>query len=140
MDYLGHTLTAEGVKPNESKIAAVKELPKPQSVKEVRTFLGLVNFYKRHIRNMATICRPLTALTEKDRKEFVWSSECDEVFEKIKHLSLTAPLLHPPNLEQELFFVDRCQQEGIWCCARAGGKTRYDTQWHMLVGLQVMLK
>jgi len=63
VDYLGHTLTAEGVKPNESNIAAINEFAKPQSVKEVRTFLGLVNFYQQHVRIMATVSRPLTALT-----------------------------------------------------------------------------
>jgi len=55
IDYLGHTLTPEGVKPNEAKIVAVKEFPQPQSVKEVRTFLGLVNFYRKHVKNMAII-------------------------------------------------------------------------------------
>ena len=151
VDYLGHTLTAEGVKPNESKIVAVKEFPKPQSViaegvkpneskifaakefpkpqsvKEVQTFLGLVNFYRRHVRNMATICIPLTALTQKDRKEFLWSSDCDKAFDKIKHLLVTVPLLHPPNLEKKFFFVDRCQREGLWCCVRAGGNRQGTT-------------
>ena len=45
---------------------------------------------------MATISRPLTALTQKERKQFVRSSECDEAFKEIKHLLVTAPLLHPP--------------------------------------------
>jgi len=113
VDYLGHTLTAEGVKPNESKIVAVKEFPKPQSVKEVRTFLGLVNFYRRHVRNMATICRPLTALTQKDKKELVCSSECDEAFDKIKNLLVTAPLLHPPDLEKEFFLWKEAREKGF---------------------------
>jgi len=48
------------------KIAAVKEFPKPQSVKEIWTFLFLVNFYKMHVHNMDTTCRPLTASTQRN--------------------------------------------------------------------------
>jgi len=55
---------------------------------------------------MVTICRPLTALTQKDRKEYVWSPECDEAFEEVRNLLVTSPLLCPPNMEKE--FVDRC--------------------------------
>ena len=69
VNNLHHTLTAEGVP--ASKIAAFKE-----PVKEIQTFLSLVNFYRRHLRNMTTICRPLTAYSE-DRKEFVWNPECN---------------------------------------------------------------
>ena len=115
VDYLGCILIAEGLKP---KIVAVKEFPKPQSIKEVRTILS---FYRRHVRNMATICRPLTALTQKDRKEFVWSSECDDAFDKIKHVLVTAPLLHPPNLEKEFFLWTGASEKGFGAVLRAGG-------------------
>jgi len=43
--YLGHTLTPEGVKPNDAKVSVVKEFPRPQSVKQIKSFLGLANFY-----------------------------------------------------------------------------------------------
>jgi len=56
IEYLGHTLTPEGFKPNEAKIVALKEFLRPQSVKEVRTFLGLVYFYTKHVKNMAIMC------------------------------------------------------------------------------------
>jgi len=105
------------------RIVAVKEFPKPQSVKEVQTFLCLVNFYRQHLHNMATIWRPLTALTQRDRKEFVWSSECDEAFEKIL---VTAPLLHPPNLEQEFFLWTDASEKGFGA-VRAGGNRQGTT-------------
>ena len=72
----GHTLTPKGVKPNDAKVSAVKEFPRLQSVKQIKSFLGLANFYQRHIPNMATISRPLTALTWKENPAFVWTSEC----------------------------------------------------------------
>jgi len=97
-------------------LIAVKEFPKPQSVKEVQTFLGLVNFYRRHVHIMATICRPLTALTQKDSKKFVWSSECDEAFDKIKNVIVTTPLLHPPNLEKEFFCGQMAARRDLVLC------------------------
>ena len=113
IEYLGHTFTPEGVKPNETKIIAVKEFPRPQSVKEVRTFLGLVTFYRKHVKNMAIICRPLTALTRKDRQQFTWSSECEEAFAKVKQLLVSAPLLHPPNLEKDFFLWTDASEQGF---------------------------
>ena len=91
VDYLGHTLSAEGVVPNDQKVLAVKQFPKPTCSKEVRSFLGLVNFYRRHVPNLAVIARPLTALTRKDRTTgqtvtFVWDTDYDFAFNKIKEL------------------------------------------------------
>jgi len=59
---------------------------------------------------MATICRPLTALTQKDRKELVWSSECDEAFNNI---IVTASLLHPTNVEKEFFLWTDASKKGF---------------------------
>ena len=65
IDYLGFTISGKGVHPTHKNILAVKEFPRPTSVKEVKRFLGLANFYRRHLQNMGVICRPLTALTKK---------------------------------------------------------------------------
>ena len=81
----------------------MKEFPRPQTVKQVKGFLGLANFYRRHIPRMAELSRPLTELTRKDLKEFVWTQECEEAFEEVKRQLVTAPLLHPPDLDKEFF-------------------------------------
>ena len=67
IEYLGHTLTAKGVYPNDGKVQAVIEFPRPQNIKEVKSFLGLVNYYRRHLQNLAVIARPLTAITRKGK-------------------------------------------------------------------------
>ena len=54
IEYLGHTLTPDGVQPNNKKIVAVSNFPVPKSVKEVKKFLGFANFYHRFIPDMAT--------------------------------------------------------------------------------------
>jgi len=108
INYLGHTLSPQGVKPNDDKVRAVKEFPTPTCCREVKSFLGLVNFYRRHLPNLAVVARPLTALTRKDKKtgstvEFVWNSQCESVFQQIKKMLVSAPLLHPPDLNKPFF-------------------------------------
>ena len=67
VEYLGHTITPEGVRPNDKKIQAVKDFLRPKSSREMKSFLGLVNFYRRHLANFAAVVRPLTALTRHDK-------------------------------------------------------------------------
>ena len=59
VEYLGHTLIPEGVKPNGRNVEAISGFPRPNSTKEVRSFVGLANFYHCHIPNMAAISWPL---------------------------------------------------------------------------------
>ena len=87
VDYLGFNISARGVCPTHKNILAVKEFPHPTTVKEVKRFLGLANFYRRHLQNMGVICRPLTALTRKDKHTgqpvtFEWSTKCEESFQR----------------------------------------------------------
>ena len=86
----------------------IQEFPRPMTTKAVKSFLGMVNFYRRHIKNMAMIARPLTALTRKDKTTgrtviFEWSQECDEAFQTLKTMLMTAPVLIPPDLSKEFF-------------------------------------
>ena len=60
--YLGHLISNKGVKPNPRKIEAVMHFPTPKTVKNVQQFLGLVNFYRRFIKNFADIAKALTNL------------------------------------------------------------------------------
>ena len=62
---------------------------------------------------MAAISRPLTDLTRKDNKEFVWTQECEEAFAEIKRLLVTAPLLYPPNLDKEFFMWTDASGKGF---------------------------
>ena len=86
-------------------------------VKEVKSFLGLVNFYHRFLPNFAVVARPLTAL-RLDKKPktpvpFQWSSECQSAFQKAKELLVTAPVLHPPNLSLEFYLWTDASSQGF---------------------------
>ena len=99
IEYLGHTQTADGVCPNDRKVQAVKEFLRPDTVKEVKGFFGLVNNYRKYIKNLAIIARPLTALARKKMPttQLDWTSECEEVFTKVKKLPTSTPILHSPD-------------------------------------------
>lgn len=60
IEYLGHIVTAEGIKPNPKKIEAIKKFPIPQTKKEIKSFLGLLGYYRKFIRDFARITKPLT--------------------------------------------------------------------------------
>ena len=65
------------------------------------------------MKDMATICQPLTALTRKDRQQFSWSPDCEEAFVKVKQLLVSAPLLHPPGLGKEFFLWTDASEQGF---------------------------
>ena len=115
VDYLGFNISATGVCPTHKNVLAVKEFPRPNTVKEVKQFLGLANFYRRHLRDMGMISMPLTALTRKNKQTgqpvmFEWSDKCEESFQKIKSMLISSPLLIPPDLDKEFFlWVDACE-------------------------------
>ena len=75
VEYLGHVVSADGLKPNPAKIRAVQEFPVPTNVTGVKAFLGLCNYYRRFIKGFAQIASPLNKLTSKNIK-FDWAPEC----------------------------------------------------------------
>ena len=108
VEFLGYTLTTEGVRPNRKNVDAVEVFPRPTSAKDVRRFLGMANFYRRHIQGIAAMCCPLTELTRKEKGSgktvpFVWTKDCQSAFDEVKRSLVSAPLLQPPDWEKEFF-------------------------------------
>ena len=92
MTFLGHHLSADGIKPTRASQEVVRECRAPQSKEEVRSFLGLVNFSARFIPNFSMITEPLRRLTKKDMK-FTWGTEQQNAFQQLKNIIVTAPAL-----------------------------------------------
>ena len=90
--YLGHVVTPQGLKPNPSHLQALKEFPEPQSVSQVRQFLGLASYYRRFIPKFAATAQSLHNLTRKDVK-FEWTEECQFAFYSLKMKLTQAPVL-----------------------------------------------
>ena len=106
IEYLGHTLTLEGMKPN------CKSFPIPKNVKEVKSLLGLAKFYRCHIPDIETISRALTALTRKNM-EFKWTADCEAAFKEIKKRLVSAPVQRSPDLNQPFILWTDASEKGF---------------------------
>jgi hypothetical protein len=80
-----------------SKVCDVVDWDPPKSVHHVQRFFGLVGYYQRFILNFSKISKPITELLKKGTK-YVWSKECDEVFQTLKMLLITSPVLTQPDI------------------------------------------
>ena len=99
--YLGHRIGYGGVRPEESKVKAVQDICRPQTKKEVRSFLGLTGYYRRFIKDYATIATPLMDLTKKGKPEQVkWTDQCENAFQTLKKALTSATLLRNPDFSQ----------------------------------------
>ena len=96
VEFLGHRIGADGLRVAPDKVSGVREWPQPMSVTEVRSFLGLANFYRRFVAGYARIAMPLTELT-KDNVPFVWGSDQQQAFDQLKAALCSAPVLVIPD-------------------------------------------
>ena len=99
VEFLGHMVTADGIKMDGHKIAAVREWPTPTCPRDVRSFLGLIGYYRRFIKDFSRLAAPLTELTRSD-VPFRWSAEQRAAFDALKTAIQTAPVLATPNLDK----------------------------------------
>ena len=65
MEYLGHNISAEGLRPTNEKIRAITEAPVPKDTTQLRAFLGLLNYYEKFLKNLSNLLAPLYKLLEK---------------------------------------------------------------------------
>jgi hypothetical protein len=81
--FLGHVISEEGISIDPSKIKDVLSWNTPTSVFNIRSFLGLVGYYRRFIEGFSKITKPMTKLLGKDKK-FEWSTKCEASFQELK--------------------------------------------------------
>jgi hypothetical protein len=91
--YLGFIVEAgQGIRVDPEKIKAVQLWERPRTVRGVRGFVGFANYYRDFVPKFSDIALPLTTLTKKD-VPFVWSPQCEQAFELLKTLLISAPVL-----------------------------------------------
>ena len=90
--YLGTIISAEGMRPDPSKIQAISEMPTPSDKASVRCLLGMINFLAPHVLDMATIVAPLRELIKTDT-HFQWNSAAEDALTHIKDVLSTQPVL-----------------------------------------------
>ena len=92
VEYLGHKICQEGLQPTESKVRAIADAPEPKRVSELRSFLGLVNYYGKFLPNLATTAAPLYTLLKKNAR-WTWGKAQKEAFKRVKDLLQSSDLL-----------------------------------------------
>ena len=98
VEFLGFTLTHDGVTPAAKHVEALKTYPVPRTAQQVKTFLGLVNFFRSWIPQRGEILRPLQKLIRREAK-FIWTKECQTAFERIRDILTTKPVLAYPDFD-----------------------------------------
>ena len=98
-EYLGFIITKDGVKPDPKKIEVMRSVPQPTCVKEIRSFIGMMSYYRKFVPNFSEIAKPLINLTKK-RAKFEWDEKCQTAFEFLKESLTTVPVLAYPDPEK----------------------------------------
>jgi hypothetical protein len=110
--YLGHKITPQGIEPDERKVAAVREFPVPNNVKQLKAFLGLAGYYRRFVPKFSSIAKPLHRLTGKN-VSYVWREEQDAAFRTLKDILCSKPLLQYPDFGKEFILTSDASSNGI---------------------------
>ena len=100
IEYLGYLLTKDGIKPVQKKIQAVLDLQPPTTLKELRSFLGMVQFYRDMWKQRSHILAPLTDLVGLGKKKIKWESKHQESFERIKKVLAKETILNYPKFDR----------------------------------------
>ncbi|XP_058783964.1 uncharacterized protein LOC131658715 [Vicia villosa] len=107
--YLGHVISKGMVAPDAEKIQAILDWPQPRSLTALRGFLGLTGFYRRFVKNYATLASPLTDLLRSTK--FVWSTEATSAFTELQRTMTNMPVLTLPNFTKK--FIVETDASGV---------------------------
>lgn len=110
--YLGHIIENNTVTPLKDNLIAIKEFPVPKTQKNVRQFLGKINFYGKYVPNVSIVLDPLHNLLRKGQ-QFIWSKECQDAFEMIKERLCSKPILAIFDPDLPIFIYTDASIRGI---------------------------
>ncbi|GKD16261.1 putative reverse transcriptase domain-containing protein [Tanacetum coccineum] len=112
--FLRHVVNDNGIHVDPSKIEAVKNWKAPKSPLEIRSFLGLAGYYRCFIANFSKIAKPLTSLTQKNKK-YEWGAEQEEAFQTLKDNLCNAPILTLPDGPDDFVVYCDASNQGFVC-------------------------
>ncbi|CAB4004600.1 PREDICTED: uncharacterized protein K02A2.6-like, partial [Paramuricea clavata] len=92
IEFCGHEISKLGLHKSQQKVNAVINAPRPENVSQVRSFVGLINYYHDFLPNLSTLLQPLNQLLEKERR-WKWTLECEQAFLKAKELIASEEVL-----------------------------------------------
>ncbi|GBG88724.1 hypothetical protein CBR_g48254 [Chara braunii] len=109
---LGHEISAEELKPDDAKVASIHDWPRPQSVTEMRSFLGMIGYYRTFVKNYSIVAAPLTDLTRLD-SPWEWTDKCEAAFRHLKHALTHYEVLKLPDPDKPFIVTTDASQYGI---------------------------
>lgn len=112
VNYVGHILTGDGIKPDRKKISAILDMSSPKNTKELERFLGMATYVSKFIPNFSQISNPLRLLLKKN-VHFSWLDQHEQIFEKLKHLITTAPVLGYYDVRKPVTLSVDASQDGL---------------------------
>src|SRR3984885_5176657 len=116
IDFLGHTLSEGQITPKAESIDKIMDMPRPRNKKQVRSFVGAINYFRKFIPNSAELMKPLTELTKKSAKlQVEWNEELEEAFCKLKEVLSKAPVLKLPDIEGEFLIQTDASDDAMGC-------------------------
>ncbi|RVE46453.1 hypothetical protein evm_008920 [Chilo suppressalis] len=110
--YLGFIISKDGIKTDPDKTRAIAKMPRPKDVPELRSFLGLVNFYAKFVKNISSLLAPLYELLKKKVK-WNWSPSCENAYKEIKSILISAQVLAHYDPKKPLFLTCDASARGI---------------------------
>ncbi|GJR80098.1 putative reverse transcriptase domain-containing protein [Tanacetum coccineum] len=112
VQFLGHVIDSQGIHVDPAKIEAVKDRASPTTPTEIRQFLGLASYYRRFIEGFSKIAKPLTKLTQKNKK-YSWGEDEDSAFQLIKQKLCEAPILALPEGNDDFVIYCDASLQGL---------------------------
>ncbi|GJS27838.1 putative reverse transcriptase domain-containing protein [Tanacetum coccineum] len=119
--FLGHIVSAEGITMDPAKVEAITKWPRPTSVTEVRSFLGLAGYYCRFVEGFSRLALPLTKLMRKGRRSCL-DDEREKSFEELKQRLVSAPILTLPSGTGGFQIYSDASKNGLGCVLMQHGK------------------
>lgn len=116
IELLGHGISALGIQPLNKNTKAIMEFKQPKTQKDVRSFLGMCSYYRKHIKNFAKIAHPITELTKGDIKKIEWNNEHEQCFTTLKQHLISEPLLRHFDDNKQVFLTIDASLVGLGAC------------------------
>ena len=110
--YLGHVISENGVLPDKSKTKVIEEFPTPQTVKQLKRFLGLMSYYRRFIPGFSGLASPLHKLLNREAK-YERTNEQEHAIRGLKNKPISPPILKYPDYSREFILTTGASNEGV---------------------------